>query len=337
MLAAFIHHQRPLLSVVGPTATGKSSFVLSVAEKLLVDGYFPTVALISADSRQVYRGLEIVSGADIPSDFEVEISNQPHFVKKTIYGEVQLHGISMIEPNRSWSLAEFQQFALTVISETWQHGGLPIVVGGTGLYHDRLLASELVDMPGPDLAVRSKVAQLSISELQNWVMSDYPVAYAALTYDDQQNPRRLVRVLEKKGITEKAELVVGDAKLALSLPTQQLVIGLDDSIERIEQKIALRVTERLELGAVTEVQQLMSRFGILDLPILSATGVKELSLLIQEKVDVEQATQLWIRRERQYAKRQQSWWKKKKSGFWFDVSQESWFSSAQNQVLASFT
>jgi tRNA A37 N6-isopentenylltransferase MiaA len=117
---------------------------------MLAEGYFSTVAIISADSRQVYRGLEIVSGADIPADFELAVSELPHFVKKTVYGEVQLHGVAMIEPSTEWSLADFQKCALAAVNETWRHGGLPIIVGGTGLYHARLFAQELASMPGPD-------------------------------------------------------------------------------------------------------------------------------------------------------------------------------------------
>lgn len=324
---------RPLLSIVGPTATGKSGLAFILAERLLAEGYFPTVALISADSRQVYRGLEIVSGADIPADFEVAVSDSqlPHFVKKTIYGEVQLHGVSMIEPTTDWSLASFQQFALPVIYETWRHGGLPIVVGGTGLYHQRLFADELASLPGPDEQLRAEVAKLSVVELQQRVQETYPAEYAALTRDDQHNARRLIRVLEKSQVT------VTEAPSTITPPTSHYTIGLNDTIEQIEQKIALRVADRLKLGAVQEVQQLLVSFGHLDLPVLSATGVKELALFIQEKIELDECRELWTRRERQYAKRQQTWWKKNQAGWWFEVGQNGWAESAQQQLLASLS
>jgi tRNA dimethylallyltransferase len=328
---------RPLISIVGPTATGKSGFAFALADRLLLEGYFSSVAIISADSRQVYRGLEIVSGADVPAEFELAVAelDQPytHFVKKTIYGEVQLHGVSIIEPTTEWSLAAFQQFALGVINRTWQHGGLPIVVGGTGLYHARLFAPELAELAGPDEQLRQQVAELSLTELQQLVTEQWPAEYAALTRDDQHNPRRLIRLLEKKQAASKTQL---SAQLEVVQPTLHLTLGLTDTIEHIEQKIAQRVAERLNLGAIGEVQTLLAQVGTQDLLVLSATGVKELSLLVQEKIDLDQCRELWVKRERQYAKRQQTWWKKNSAGIWFDVSQTNWQAEAQNQVLASF-
>jgi tRNA dimethylallyltransferase len=250
---------RPLISIVGPTATGKSKCALTIAEKMLVEGYFSTVAIISADSRQVYQGLEIVSGADIPADYElavVEIDHSyPHFVKKTIYGEVQLHGLSMIAPTVSWSLADFQKFALKVINETWRHGGLPLVVGGTGLYHQRLFAEELAELPGPNSQLREQVSTLSLAELQQQVLTTFPSIYSSMTIDDQHNRRRLIRVLEK-GDSESTERLspqpstaangAASAATSITQPSWHCTLGLTDTIEHIEPRITLRVDERLK-------------------------------------------------------------------------------------------
>lgn len=340
---------RPVVSIVGPTATGKSGFAFWLAERLLKEGHFSTVAVISADSRQVYRGLEIVSGADIPAEFEevslAELDDVlPHFLKKTPYGDVQLLGVSMIEPTTDWSLAAFQHFALAAIAQTWRHGGLPLIVGGTGLYHRRLFAEELQALPGPSAQLRSEWADQSLSALQQAVESQFPEAFAQLTIDDRHNPRRLIRVLEKHLVGEKGEKNGDDSivKNIFELPTSQITIGLTDTIEQIESRIAARVEERIALGALEEVTKLRASVPNHQASVFSATGVKEIIDFQQEKISLAECKQRWIRRERQYAKRQLTWWKKHHEGSWFNVSSTNqekhtiaWQEQAYQQLLAS--
>lgn len=357
---------RPVVSIVGPTATGKSGFAFWLAERLLAEGHFATIALISADSRQVYRGLEIVSGADIPPEFEEVATSEldgslPHFLKKTPFGDVQLFGVSMIEPTTEWSLAAFQQFALAAIEQTWQHGGLPIVLGGTGLYHRRLFAEELQLLPGPSAKLRSEWMNQPLAALQHAVKLQFPEAFAQMTIDDQHNSRRLIRVLEKQNVgdlndtdSKNSQSGKNDNQLphtfvapdTFTAPTMHLTIGLTDSIEQIERRITNRVEERIALGAIQEVSALASHVNDRSLAVFSATGVKEIMDFQQEKMSLAECKERWVRRERQYAKRQLTWWKKHNEGSWFNVSDEdsdlsvtsrtvAWQEQAYQQLLAS--
>ena len=125
-----------LLSIVGPTAVGKTSFTLDLVDFLnsnqdiKFDGY----DLISADSRQVYRDLMIISGADVPATFTRQDGNGQYFKKDNI----KLFGLLDLEYSDEWSLAHFKKYAQQLIKQSWQENRLPIIVGGTGLYHQYL-------------------------------------------------------------------------------------------------------------------------------------------------------------------------------------------------------
>jgi tRNA dimethylallyltransferase len=309
-----------VLSVVGPTATGKTAYAFNLAEQLIQDHNLPLVSIISADSRQVYQGLEIVSGADIPANFSPQ-SYAPgwpfaakHFFEK---GKLELHGVSCIRPDTEWSLAHFQRFAHKIIADTWNKNGAVIIVGGTGLYHTRLFSTELQTKSGPDQKLRKQSMTKSLSQLQTMVKEKSATFFEEMTVSDQHNPRRLIRAIEQlQNNTQKEE----PSDFDLVSPSKHQIMGLTDSIENIESKIQKRVIARLKNGAIQEVEQLTAKYADqTSLAIFSATGVKEIIAFLQEKISKEELEELWIRRERQYAKRQLTWWKKHHAGLWLDA------------------
>src|SRR5690554_4802076 len=124
-----------ILSIVGPTATGKTDFALKAAKKTLQLGKVSSVDIISADSRQVYQGLEIMSGADIPEGFQRKVLSEwselnTYFEK----GSIRLFGISLLQPDTDWSVGQFQEYVQRVLSLDENQPRLVILVGGTGLY-----------------------------------------------------------------------------------------------------------------------------------------------------------------------------------------------------------
>jgi len=323
-----------LLSIVGPTATGKSQLALKLPPILASDFHF--FDLISADSRQVYEGMAVGTGADVPVDFQrlttdpesVETFAEPYFKKDTI----RIHGISIRRPDQDWSVAQFREFAQKTMQSSWQENGLPILVGGTGLYHQHAFSTDQqMDVP-PNEAVRAHAERISFANLQRWLKELDAAKFEALNNSDRHNPRRLIRAIEiilaqnapaaEKKVTKLAALD--------QVTLEQLIIGLTDSTEQITQHIKDRIKSRLGTGMLEEVQQLIANYDeeVWREPAFSATGYKEVRAYLEDKIDYQQMQELWLRHEVQYAKRQFTWWKKQAGVEWFQISEAGWEQAA---------
>jgi tRNA dimethylallyltransferase len=296
-----------LLSIVGPTATGKTNLALQLIEPLLKN--FSRVDVISADSRQVYAGMEIGTGVDLPTDLANE--------------RVLLHGTSFLKPTEEWSVAHFQDFARPIIEASWKAGGIPIIVGGTGLYHQQLFTTDPHLHIPPNEEVRQRAATSTLLQLQEWLQKVAPGKFAQMNDSDRQNPRRLVRAIELALSPAPAETHAHASPVTEPPAYDHLFVGLTAPKEFIEAKITQRVDERLNHGMIEEVTRLRANYTDPDwkLPAFSATGYKEVRAYLEGTLEYEQMRELWTRREVQYAKRQLTWWKKAKDITWFDVSE----------------
>lgn len=304
------------LSIIGTTSTGKSDFALELAETLITTKKTKGVILLSADSRQVYQGLEILSGADIPVTFINESSSEhpfPYYQHPTL--PLQIHGQSIIKPNEQWSVAQFK----TLATQLWQWciktDWLLIVVGGTGLYHAQLDGETSSLFIPPQQDIRETAEQMSVSELQSWLTQKNAVLLESMNNSDKHNPRRLVRAIEKATV-ELATL----EKNNTAIEGKHLTIGLKKDLEKIEEAILKRISKRLQLGVTMEVATCLSTYGEKN-QASSMLGFAQLSQYIQEKTDQDQAIELWHRKEVQYAKRQLTWWKKFQPDLWLDSNE----------------
>jgi tRNA dimethylallyltransferase len=333
---------KKIISVVGPTATGKTSFALQIAFTALKNNNESTthqysgVDLISVDSRQVYKGLEILSGADVPQNFELltsdlndhtQNSKFPFFQHNKL--SISLHGISIINLDQEWSVAHFKDFATKIILNSFKHNRLPILVGGTGLYHEHLfnLDKNLYVPPNNDL--RTKAKNLTLIELQNWLEEVNSEKFSKLNNSDINNPRRLVRAIE---ISVGVPDVESEINLDESLPKDIKIekIGMDLSLKEIEQKITLRVEERFNGGVIQEVKSLIKKcvaVGIddhlKDLPVCSTLGVSDLCEFLNTTLSATECKEKWSLHEFQYAKRQLTWFKKQSDVIWLDAIQKN--------------
>lgn len=321
-----------VLSVVGPTATGKTQLALEIARWLLEQrSSLDSVEIISADSRQVYADLPIVSGADLPALFEPKKDSAlPYSYYAAQLGddrEIRLHGLNILEAKKSWSVVAFQRLVQTVMSLALSQASQVILVGGTGLYHTQVFNQELAEVAGPNQQLRQELEQLSVLELKAKLAESDPERLAAMNQSDRANPRRLVRALEQAGSAtgqSDQQQSQQSGKQKLIMPADHFKICLSANLADIEAKIEKRIKERLEAGAVDEVRALLTKFGGFDQasiealladeelkkwPILSATGVRELAAYLAGQVDLETASANWLTRERQYARAQQTWWR----------------------------
>lgn len=274
-----------LLCIVGPTGTGKTKLALHLAS------LFPSI-LISADSRQVYRGMDIVTGKDHPEG-------------------IDLLGVDLVDPTEPCSVSVWYDAVMPPIKRAWGEGKLPIVVGGTGLYVKALL-SGIPTMHIPiNAPLRQALASLSLTELQAKLRQVDPVKYAQMNHSDAHNPRRLIRAIE---------VALSSISSTAPPPTipHSLVVGLqciDDSNHRY--RISQRVEERINLGAIAETQSLLS----LSSPqALTALGYRSLSAHLQGELTHQQMVDAWVWDELSYAKRQMTYFCKMGGVRWYDAA-----------------
>lgn len=185
----------PVTAVVGPTATGKTVRALEIAAEMLIGGKVAGVDLISVDSRQVYQGLEVLTGADVPEGFE-RISTQCNNYFANCDDSIRLYGVSIIKPSDEWSVAHFLQYARNIMIDSWHGRRLPILVGGTGLYHQKLFAQDKRLQVPPNDEVRKRAEQMSVGDLQEWLGEVDHERLAMMNQSDRGNKRRLVRAIE---------------------------------------------------------------------------------------------------------------------------------------------
>jgi tRNA dimethylallyltransferase len=315
-----------LLLILGPTAVGKTSFALKLADQALELG-FTGVDLISADSRQVYRGLEVLSGADVPEGF-VSIENQDFFEKNTTH----LHGVSILDLTEEWSVAHFKNFAIKIIKSSFANNRLPIIVGGTNLYIKHLFNTDENLYVQPIDEVREKAKNMPVKELQDWLETINPKKLSEMNNSDINNPRRLVRAIE-------ISLGKPEVGKVLNLPKEikTIKIGLsadsdkDVNLKKILQRIEKRVSKRFENGAILEVEKLheicsdggQSLSTDQDLTVCSTLGANDISSYLRKEIDQKKCLENWSLHEFQYAKRQLVWLKKELEVIWLDDSTKS--------------
>ncbi len=304
---------------------GKTSFALGLSEEIFKNKDYSGVDLISADSRQVYRGLEIISGADIPAEFKLNKSEKftyPFYSKN----KINLHGVSIVTPDEEWSVAHFQDLALEVIELAQQENRLVIVIGGTGLYHDQLLNFDTSLRVKPNDDVRQKAEKMELKDLQNWAKEANPARLAEMNNSDINNPRRLIRVIEI-GLNQ-----AGENNNSPSLSLEQIYVGLTQDLIKIEEKIKQRVLERFSGQAIQEAEQLQKKHGDWSLPAFSALGVGEVSQYLNGLFSKEECLSLWTLHELQYARRQLTWWKNRGVA-WFEIDNHKWKPAAFTYIL----
>lgn len=306
---------KKVISIVGPTATGKTEFALTLAQKIIEQNKVSGILIISADSRQVYQGLEVLSGADIPNNFN-KINNP---VDQFLYDyfqhhqlPLQIHGVSIINPQEEWSVAHFVKFAKKLIDQAFSNNQLPIIVGGTGFYHQQLLKQEPSLSIKPNQQIRKKASQKTIDELHKWLKNLNPKKLAQMNNSDANNPRRLIRAIE----IEQSKKNKNNKKQSRTYSTFQ--IGIKNNPELLEKKIIQRVENRLNGGAIEEVKSLLN----INLPetssIKTATGFKPISQYLDNQLSLEEAKRNWLTQELQYAKRQITWFKQHSPDIWID-------------------
>ncbi len=287
-----------LLAVVGPTGAGKSRLALRLAKAL--DG-----EIVSADSRQVYRHMNI--GTAKPTTEEQALV--PH------------HLIDVVNPDEDFSLAQYQQLAYKAIEDIHRRHKLALLVGGSGLYVWSVLEAWKIPAVAPDPEFRrhleTKAAGGGEDELYQELARLDPVAAQRI---DPRNVRRTIRALE---VHRSAELPISRLQGKAVPSFNTLIIGLTAERQELYRRIDLRVDEMIKRGLVDEVKHLMERGYNASLPAMSGIGYKQIILFLKGEMPLADAVQQTKFETHRLARHQYSWFRLKDVRIgWFDIQKE---------------
>lgn len=280
-----------ILIICGPTASGKTALALRLAKGR-------QVSIISADSRQVYVGLDVLTGKDIPLD----------------PGTIRFFGFDLIRPDQAMNAAQYSDYARAVIARQTKENRQIIVVGGTGFYLKALTQPASLAAVAPDEKLRRELNQLSLDNLQRKLKQVDPRRLAAMNHSDAHNPRRLIRAIE---VSSSSRLSHASGLSDSTHSPSFAWLGLKPSLDEIKQRIATRTAARFA-SAVEEVQALLAAYPDRSLPIYSSLGVGAILKYLSGEMTAPAAKALWATGEFRYAKRQLTWFAKQPSIIWYD-------------------
>ena len=290
----------PLLVIAGSTATGKTGLSLALARALRDDGVGAEV--ISADSRQVFRGLDIGT-AKVPLADRADV---PH------------HGLDLVEPDEPFSVAHFVRLANDALRGIGDRGGIAILVGGTGLYLRAVARGLDADALPADRDTRAAVEGVLAREgLGAAVARLRRLAPKRAASIDLANPRRVARALE---IAELAGDTPSPAPRGYPGPVRWLGLHVHTSTHR--EWIAGRAREQFDAGLVEEALSLRERFDP-GLPAFSAIGYHEAWALLDGQIDRETAIDRDAARNVAFAKRQATWFRAERDIEWLDATTDT--------------
>ena len=289
-------HPRFLL-LAGPTAVGKSEIALRVAETLGGE-------IVSVDSMQVYRGMDIGTAKPCPADR----ARVPH------------HLIDVVEVTEAFDAAKFVDRARQAVAEIQRRGRVPILCGGTGLYFKAFLEG-LGEAPPADAALRAKLEATPLPELLRELAEGDPAAYKRI---DRQNPRRVIRAVEVIRLTGKPFSAQRANWRPSSLPAHPspLQFGLARSSKDLHQRIANRVEAMFRRGWVAETEQLLRQGLAQNRTAMQALGYRQIVEHLRGDRSLTETVALVKVRTRQFAKRQMTWFRRQLALTWINLASE---------------
>ncbi len=269
-----------LITVLGPTASGKTSFAAALAAHLDSE-------IISADSRRIYRSMDIGTGKDL-ADYTVNGKTIPY------------HLIDICNPGDKYNVFEYQHAFFRAYDEIRKRGKLPILCGGTGMYIEAVLKGyKLLDVPA-NLSLRESLKGKSLQELEQ-ILGSYKTLHNKTDVDSAQ---RAIRAIEIEEFYLNQAPDVNDYE-----PIESLVIGLDISRELRREKISRRLKARLDEGMVDEIKGILASGVKPDDLIYYGLEYKYLTLYVIGKLSYEEMVSQLEIAIHQFAKRQMTWFR----------------------------
>jgi tRNA dimethylallyltransferase len=271
-----------LIAIVGPTASGKTSLALDIAE--LWNG-----EIICADSRTVYKGMDI--GTAKPTAQE--------------QARVRHWGLDLVEPGVPFTAADFKRYANSAISDIRSRGKLPLLVGGTGLYIDAVLY-DFTFGPPADVAERQRLESMTIEELVAYC-NEHNVSLP----ENSKNKRHLIRAIERKGIS---------AINKSTLQSNNYIVGIATNMQTLRTRIVARTEQLFENNVVEEATLLGKKYGW-ESEAMTGNIYPLIKLHLEGKLTLEQVKDRFTTLDCQLAKRQMTWLRRNPDIMWASLTE----------------
>jgi tRNA dimethylallyltransferase len=286
-----------LIVILGPTASGKSKLAVDLAKKFKGE-------IVSADSRQIYRGMDIGTGKVTPDKKNYIFTHKgiPHYC------------IDVASPKRRFTVVQYRKLALKAIKKIWDRNKIPFLVGGTGFYIQAVVDGLILPQVKPDWRLRSRLEKKNTSELFSLLKKLDPRRAKTI---ERQNRRRIIRALE---ILIKTK---GPVPRLIKKPLSCRILMIGIKKEGLNELIKKRVLHWLKQGFIDEVKKLR-KTG------LSFARIKEFGMhyraaaeYLQEKISYKEMVKKSIKEIQNYAKRQMTWFKRDRRIYWIENKKEA--------------
>ena len=300
--------KNPMIILTGPTAVGKTDLSIQLAKAMNGE-------IISADSMQVYRHMDIGSAKVTPE----EMDGVPH------------HLIDVLEPEEEFNVVVFQKLAKEALTGIYERGHIPIIVGGTGFYIQALLYDIDFTENDGDTAIRRELEKLAQTQgagcLHQMLQEIDPESAAAI---HQNNVKRVIRAIEFYRQTGKKISLHNEQEREKQSPYQFLYYVLDTDRKTLYERIDRRVDRMMEHGLVDEVKHLADMGCTRDMVSMQGLGYKEILDYLSGEIPLEEAVYILKRDTRHFAKRQITWFKRERDVRWLELEQ---FQNDRKKVL----
>ena len=300
--------KNPMIILTGPTAVGKTDLSIQLAKAMNGE-------IISADSMQVYRHMDIGSAKVTPE----EMDGVPH------------HLIDVLEPEEEFNVVVFQKLAKEALTGIYERGHIPIIVGGTGFYIQALLYDIDFTENDGDTAIRRELEKLAQTQgagcLHQMLQEIDPESAAAI---HQNNVKRVIRAFEFYRQTGKKISLHNEQEREKQSPYQFLYYVLDTDRKTLYERIDRRVDLMMEHGLVDEVKHLADMGCTRDMVSMQGLGYKEILDYLSGEIPLEEAVYILKRDTRHFAKRQITWFKRERDVRWLELEQ---FQNDRKKVL----
>ena len=307
-----INKKEKIIVILGATATGKTGLAVYLANKYNGE-------IISADSRQVYKGMDIGTGKDL-KDYKLKFKNKQGKVKTK---NISYHLMDVVSPKTEFNLAKYCRLAEKAIWDIIKRGKLPIIVGGSGLYLQALVDGYDLSSVKAQPELREKLEKLSAQEIFFKLKQEDKKFADNLNNSEKNNKRHLIRYYEN--IVNKN---LGKLNLFQNENREFLILGLSRSKEDIDKRIYKRLIERIEKEKMIEEVKNLHKKGV-SWKRLEAFGLEYrfVSFYLRAKMSLDEMQEKLFIAIRQFAKRQMTWFRRwEKQGrkiYWISKKQEA--------------
>jgi tRNA dimethylallyltransferase len=316
-MASLQNHPQPsirnpqLLLIAGATATGKSQVALLLAERFGGE-------IISVDSMQVYRGLDIGTAKPTPAERR----------------RVRHHLIDVVDPDQPFDAAQFARLAHAAVIEIQARGGMPILCGGTGLYF-RAFLEGLGEAPPASPVLREELEKTPLPALLRELAERDSATFQKI---DRQNPRRIIRALETIRQTGKPFSEQRAAwQRSPHAPPTGLFFGLARTRPDLHRRIDARVDQMFERGLVAETEQLIDRGLAKNKTAMQALGYRQVVGYLRGERPLAETIDLVKLRTRQLAKRQMTWFRRQAALNWMEAKPDGTDEDVASRIAKAFT